>query len=101
MWRQVDMTIRAVTLLLLASLCMAEPSHAGEMPFKLATPLELDLKYKGHGRTAVFAASSLPYLMVEENGGVYWLLNMETLESRVAVDNGAAGIDHLVGASRW
>jgi hypothetical protein len=101
MWWQVNMKIQAVTLSLLAAFYMAGAAAAGQMPFEKVEALEFNFKYKGHGRTAVFAAGSLPYLLVEENGGVYWLLNMETSKPRVIADNEVAGIGSLVIAAHW
>jgi len=104
MWWRDNMKIQAVALVLLATLCMAGPSHADQEPFKQLKTLEFDLTYKGQDSAAVSAAASLPYVLIREGGGVYSLLDLESLETHLLTDNATAeksvtvadwGNDHL------
>src|SRR5690606_5867370 len=70
-------------------------------PFELTGTIDVALKYRGQGRTAVSSASALPYILIIENGGVYWLVDLETSKAQIIIDNEAEGLGNGASSAQW
>src|SRR5690554_2029031 len=100
MWWRVKMTTRTVIFVLLVGLFTVGTATADQTPFERAKPLQVDFKNKSQVSAAVSAAASLPYVLIRERvGGVYWLLDLETLDVHF-ITSSASG-DKRVSAAHW
>ena len=93
------MKMATFILAILMPLIVVESPKADQLPFKLAGILDAKLKYTGHDSAAVSAAATLPFVLIHEGGGVYWLLDVKKSKSKVLTDNAIS--DQRVSAAHW
>jgi hypothetical protein len=75
-------------------------SIADKPPFWVADTIILEQEHPA--TTAAFAAKSVPFALLHDGGGQYWLLNLETSQAQlIASDREASVNDDLVMAGWW